>query len=81
MAEKMLMPPSSGLMPQPCLRDVAAPDEADIAAARWRRAEAADQRLAGDVDVREVAEAGAIEDGLIGRQVLDQHFRGEVAFR
>ena len=60
--------------------NVAAPDETDVAAIGWRGAEPSDHRLAFDADMREVAKPDAVEDLLPGRQVLQQHFRGEVAF-
>ena len=60
--------------------DVATPDETDVTPIGWRGAEAPDHRLALDAGMREVAKPDAVEDLLPGRQVLQQHFRGEVAF-
>ncbi len=62
-------------------RDIAAPDETDVAAVAGRGAEAADHRLALDVSMRKVAKPDAIKDVLAGRQVFQQHFCGEVALR
>ena len=59
--------------------DVAAPDEADVAPVAGRGAEAADHRLARDAGMREVAKPDPIENVLPGRQIFQQHFRGEVA--
>ena len=59
--------------------DVAAPDEADVAAVGRRGAEAADHRLAFDRRVGEIAEADAVEDVLSARKIVHQHLRGEVA--
>ncbi|MFK4511613.1 hypothetical protein ABIF81_006791 [Bradyrhizobium daqingense] len=59
--------------------DVAAPDEADVAAIGRCRAEAAGHRFAFDRAVREIAEANAVKDVLAGGQMFNQHLRGEVA--
>ena len=51
-------------------RDIAAPDETDIAPVGRRGAEAADHRLAGDVGMREVAEPDPIENVLPGGKIF-----------
>ena len=61
--------------------NVAAPDEADVAAIGRRGAEATDHGLALDVDMRQVAKPDAVEDVLTGGQVLQQHLCGEIALR
>ena len=60
--------------------DVATPDETDVAATGRRGAEAPEHRLARDIDIREIAKPDAVEDFLPRGQVLQQHFRREVAF-
>ena len=62
-------------------RDIATPDEADVAPVAGRGAEAADHGLARHVGVRQVAELDPIEDVLSGGEIFQEHFRGEVAFR
>jgi hypothetical protein len=69
MVLKVNMPPSSGLMPQPC------------PATGRRSAEAAGDGFAGNAGMGEIAELDAIEDVLPCGQVLDQHLGGEIAFR
>src|SRR4029077_5341725 len=53
--------------------DIATPDKTDIAAIAGRGTEAADHRLAHDVDMREVAEADTVENILTRGQVFQQH--------
>ena len=60
--------------------DIAAPDETDVASIGWRGAEAADDSLALDVDMREIAKPDAVENILTRGQVFQQHLCGEVAF-
>src|SRR3954452_5551899 len=60
--------------------NVAAPDETDVTAISWRSAEPPDHRLAFNAGMREIANPDPVEYLLPGRQVLQQHFRGEVAF-
>ncbi len=60
--------------------DVAAPDEADVAAISRRGPEPPDHRLALDIGVGEIAKADAVENVLSRGQVFQQHFCGEIAF-
>ncbi|MGY3645665.1 hypothetical protein ACVWW2_000956 [Bradyrhizobium sp. LM4.3] len=78
-AEKVNMPPSSGLMPQPC--PATSPPQTKLTSRRSAGAvrQAAGHRLALHRGVRKVAEADAIKDVLPARQVFDQHLCGEVA--
>jgi hypothetical protein len=60
-------------------RDVAAPDETDVATIGRRGAETANHCLALDVDMRQVAEADAVENVLAGGQVFQEHLGGKIA--
>ena len=60
--------------------DIAAPDEADIAAVGGRGTEAANHGFADDIRMRKVAQPHPIENILPGGKILQQHLGGEVAF-
>ena len=60
---------------------VARPHERDRAPLGRRGAEVPDHRLAEDGRRGEILELDAIEDVRPGRQVLEQHLGGEIAFR
>src|ERR1700745_99598 len=100
-AEKVIMPPSSGLMPQPW--PATSPPQTKLTS--WRSAGAVRKRPiigspgisgcdtarkrgpvdmsrpAGNIGMRQVAEADAIEHVLARGQVFQQHLGSEVAFR
>ena len=78
---KVNMPPSSGLMPQPC--PATSPPQTKLTSRRSAgavRKRPTTGSLAMSV-CDEVAEADAIEDVLSGGQVFQQHLGGEVALR
>ena len=80
MVAKVNMPPSSGLMPQPC--PATSPPQTKLTSRRSAGA-VRKRPTTGSLDtpdVRQVAESDAIEDVLPGGQVFQQHFGGEVAF-
>src|ERR1700730_17503501 len=80
MVAKVNMPPSSGLMPQPC--PATSPPQTKLTS---RRSAGAGREGATTGSLRktgggEVAELDAIKDVLAGGQVFQQHLGGEVAF-
>ena len=81
MVAKVTMPPSSGLMPQPC--PATSPPQTKLTS---RRSPGAVRKrpTTGSLDTSvcdEVAESDPIEDVLSGGEIFQEHFRGEVAFR
>ncbi len=74
------MLPRSASMPQALTGGVVRPDELHVALGGGRGAEMADHRRRRRVDVVQVGEYNAVENVLIGRQILDELLGGEVAF-